>query len=116
MAQSDEDLLGIAGGKYPAQRKATRNSGDLGQLHALLRRGLPDFTHDGIFEAKRFARTIGVSYQAIYKWFDRERISPNRVARIIELSEETTEWPEGFVPLKRDDFWPFMGNADSRAI
>lgn len=78
----------------------TKTPRDLGPLHALLTRGLPDW-----MDAKGFLRThalaayLGISYQALYKIFDRNRISPKRVKALVLLSEGK---------LTLDDFAEFM--------
>ena len=115
-------------GKYPAkpkpkERKIVRNGKQLGKLHALLTHGLPEFVNDGVLDVRRLADEIGdgISYQAIYGWFTRERISARRIIQICQMSrateprnrpkqvfvngELTPEWQ----PLCRDDFWEFMG-------
>jgi hypothetical protein len=124
-----------ASGKYPAKtkkalakgteksKKITRNGKELGKLHALLTNGLPEYVNDGVLDVRRLAEDIGdgISYQAIYSWFTRERISARRIMQICQMSrateprfqpkpyfvngELTPEWR----PLCRDDFWEFMG-------
>ena len=113
----DDDLLGIAGGKYPAKSaKSTRakvNPKDT-ELYALLKMGLPDFVKDGVLQVQTLAKTIGISYQAAYKWFERGTVSPQRITALCDLSESTKAKPFGtkekpWKPLSRNDFWPFMG-------
>jgi hypothetical protein len=81
---------------------------NLGKLHDLLVKGLPDYKYEGGFNAKGVAGDLGISPQAIYKWFERESISPNRIKQLVSLSEKTLNRGENFVALKRDDFWPFI--------
>lgn len=81
---------------------------DLGQLHDMLFTGLPDYRGKRGFNARKLAKDMQVSYQAIYKWFERETIPANRVQRVIELSESSQHRPDDFVPLARDKFWKFL--------
>lgn len=96
----------------------TKPTDTLGGLHELLIRGLPDFVEDGVLNVKsKLAPRIGISYQAVYKWFDRDRISPKRVETLVYLSENSKKKPatmvvdgkkEPWAPLKKEDFWKFM--------
>ena len=105
---SDEEMLGIAGGKYPAKKR--KKHGELGDLYALMRKGLPDFVDDrGKLDVKALAESLGLSYQAVYKWFERDSINPSRVNQVIKLSESSKVSPADSVVLVRDDFWPFVG-------
>lgn len=110
--------LGFDLDKYPKpkRRKAVQQK-DLGKLHALLLRGLPDFVdEDGLLDVRKLSTKVGISYQAIYKWFEREQIGAKRINRIVELSQSTKKRPKPTVvngkkvswsPLQRDDFWEF---------
>lgn len=83
---------------------------DLGKLHALLIKGLPDWVDDkGVLRVYDLAKYCGVSYQAAYKWMERNRISKKRVETFVNLSQTTKNKPEGFVPLNREEFWEFVG-------
>lgn len=73
---------------------------DLGPLYALLLRGLPDWTDEwGRLRTHDLAKYLGISYQALYKSFERERIAPKRVKALIRLSEDR---------LCYEDFLEFM--------
>jgi hypothetical protein len=76
---------------------------DLGPLHALLTRGLPSFVDvTGTLRTPDLAKYLGISYQALYKSFERNRIAPKRAKAIILLSKQ------GPSPLCYDDFVEFM--------
>jgi hypothetical protein len=84
---------------------------DLGKLHALLKRGLPDYVMDNVLDVRGgLADQFGVSYQAMYLWFKRDKIPAKRVDTAIRLSADTVMEPPGFKPLTRDDLWPFVGS------
>lgn len=109
---NEDDMLGIAPGKYPAKKKKknVRRESSMGGLYDLLKRGLPDYVDDGKLLVKPLAERLGISYQAMYKWFERNTISPARIDDVVSLSNESAEkMYSEFVPLCRDDFWPFMG-------
>lgn len=94
-----------------AARKKARKVKDLGRLHALLIRGLPDWIDDdGILMLKEIAKHCGVSPQAAYKWLERESLLPKRIAALVKMSEESRKpFPEGYGPLTKADFWEFLG-------
>ena len=101
--------------------KRPRLNKDLGPLHELLTRGLPEFTDEnGRLDPRQLAVEMGISYQAVYLIFKRGSISKKRIATICYLSHKTKpknrpktmeldgkEMP--WKPLVLDDFWPFMG-------
>lgn len=90
--------------------KQPRKAKDLGKLNNLLIRGLPDWLDDdGILRTYDLAKYLGVSYQAAYKWFDRNRIPPKRIPALLKLSAESKARPEDFQPLTADDFMGFLG-------
>ena len=73
---------------------------DLGPLHALLLKGLPDWVdQNGLLRTYDLAKYLGISYQALYKIFDRNKIAPKRVKALVHLSEGA---------LTLDDFAEFM--------
>ena len=93
--------------RYPA--KKARKSKHLGQLNSLLIRGLPDWVNEeGVLRTYDLAETLNVSYQAAYKWWDRNRLPARRIAALVRLSNETTNRPEGFQPLTFEDFAEFI--------
>lgn len=121
-----------ASGKYPAKPKNLRvhakpetgpkTHPSLGKLHDLLTYGLPEFVNEGVLDVRRLAAALddGISYQAVYKWFERNRIAPRRATQICQMSRATeprfrpaTRFVNGeevsWRPLCRDDFWEFMG-------
>lgn len=110
MKNSNFDDLGLDLDSYPKpKRSKPPKTGDLGRLHALLKRGLPEYVHDDVLDVRKLSSHVGVSYQAMYKWFEREQISSRRVGAIVHLSNKTKNRPLDFEPLVHDDFWEFMG-------
>lgn len=108
--QTDEEILGIAGGKFPAKRKGSDRTKSLGPLYDLLKGGLPQYVNNGSLMVKRIAPKLGISYQAMYGWFERNTVSPARIDDLVALSKEAEDkMYSDFKPLCRDDFWPFMG-------
>ena len=94
-------------GKYP--KKRARKARNLGKLHALLIRGLPDWVDDdGLLRVYDLARYIGCSYQAVYKWLDREKLSGKRIKALVLLSEQTSRGPDGFAPLTYEGLAEFL--------
>lgn len=74
----DRDLLGINDNKYPARR--ARKQKDLGPLHDLLTRGLPEYVDEGgMLDVKRLAIDLSVAYQSVYHIFTRGSISKKRI-------------------------------------
>lgn len=105
MNDSKTDLVALTEGN----RKEPRGGqAGLGELYDLLVRGLPDYQTSRGFEVRRLAADLDVSYQALYKWFQRESISPRRIMKLVELSHNSKRKLYGFIPLEFDDFWPFM--------
>lgn len=93
-----------------AAPKNPRKAKDLGKLNNLLIRGLPDWLDsEGVLRTYDLAEYLGVSYQAAYKWFDRDRIPPKRIPALLKLSAESKVRPEDFRPLTADDFMGFLG-------
>lgn len=98
------------------RRKRARKARDLGPLHAMVARGLPDWIdEDGLLMSYDIAEYLGISYQALYKIFSKNRISAKRVAAIVKLSQESVkpfqvnpETGEPYEALTNDDFWEFM--------
>lgn len=73
---------------------------NLGPLHALILKGLPDWVDEkGFLRTYDLATYLGISYQALYKIFERKKISPKRVKALVVLSS-------GKMTL--DDFAEFM--------
>lgn len=90
--------------------KQPRKVKDLGKLNSLLIRGLPDWLdEDGILRTYDLAQHLGVSYQALYKIYERNRIPPKRIPALVKLSAESKAQVEGFEPLTADDFLEFLG-------
>lgn len=101
---TENDLLGA---QTPIGKRA-RKVRDLGPLHALLIRGLPDWVEaDGMLRTYDLSRHLGITYQALYKIFERDRIAPKRITAIIRLSEATKSSGE-FTPLTYQDFLDFL--------
>lgn len=81
----------------------------LGPLHDLLTRGLPDLVKEnGILDTEALAHRMGISFQAVYKWYTRNQLPSKRLQRIIDISKSQTKKPKDFKVLKRDDFWEFI--------
>lgn len=78
---------------------------ELGPLHGLLMRGLPDW-HDeqGRLRTYDLAKHIGISHQAMYRAYQVNRLSTRRIKEMIALSEASENRSEGFEPLSFDDF------------
>lgn len=94
--------------RKPRPKKPKARTEYLGKLHILLTKGLPDMVDEqGILDTRALAKYLGISYQALYKWFEREQIPPKRIGGILVLSKKQKKH-EGFSPLVRDDFWEFM--------
>lgn len=73
---------------------------DLGPLHALIKSGLPNWVDNtGFLRTYDLAEYLGISYQALYKIFDRNKIAPKRVKALVLLSDGK---------LKLEDFAEFM--------
>lgn len=97
-----------------------RKTKDLGPLHDLLKRGLPEYVdEDGVLNVSRIAEQLGISKTAVYHFFSRKSISKKRIAAVCYLSKKTkpAHRPETMVvngkevpwaPLVLDDFWPFI--------
>lgn len=87
-----------------------RKARDLGPLNALLIRGLPDWVdEDGLLMSYEVASYLGISYQALYKIYKRERIPPKRINALINLSAQSKKGGKDFVPLTHEDFAEFLG-------
>ena len=73
---------------------------DLGALHALIKGQLPDWVDEtGFLRTYDLAAYLGISYQALYKIFDRNKIAPKRAKALVLLSEGR---------LTLEDFAEFM--------
>ena len=102
------DLEPVDDGR-PARKRA-RKARDLGKLHALLIRGLPDWIDDdGLLRVYDLAKYLGISYQALYAQLSRARISPKRINAVIRLSEQSKKGDLDFTPLTHSDFAEFLG-------
>lgn len=113
MANTDYELLGIEEPKTRKPKKAK----ELGPLHDLLMRGLPDYMNGEMFDTHKLARTMKVTRAAIYKWFEKNQVPSKRAAEFIRLSEATKNKPKTmqvggrevkWTPLNREDFWEFI--------
>lgn len=81
----------------------------LGKLHELLSKGLPDLIdQNGILDVKKLAGHLGISFQAVYKFFKNDQIPTKRIPTILALSKTQKKGGENFKPLVRDDFWEFL--------
>ena len=94
-------------GKYP--KKRARKARNLGKLHALLIRGLPDWVdEEGVLRTYDLARYLAISYQALYKIYERDKLSGKRLKALVHLSEQTVNRPEGFEPLTYEQLAEFL--------
>ena len=83
---------------------------DLGPLHKLLVRGLPDWVDDeGYLRVYDLAERLAVSYQSLYAMMARARISPKRINGLVALSESSVKGDLDFAPLTHADFAEFFG-------
>lgn len=83
---------------------------DLGALNKLLIKGLPDWVDEnGALRTYDLANYLGISYQALYNIYSRNRIPPKRIPALVKLSAESENHPEGFKPLTANDFMEFLG-------
>lgn len=83
---------------------------DLGPLHALLIRGLPEWVNEeGVLRTYDLAEELGMSYQALYAIYSRGKLPGRRIAALVELSRATENAPENFKPLSYEDFAEFLG-------
>lgn len=58
------------------------------ELYKVLMEGLPEFQsprRKDVLDCYKLAETLGISYQAIYKWFERGAVPPKRVNTLIGL-------------------------------
>lgn len=96
--------------EMPPTTKQPRKVKDLGSLNKLLIRGLPDWLDaDGVLLTYDLAQHLNISYQALYKIYERNRIPPKRIPALVKLSAESKARPEGFEPLTAADFMEFLG-------
>ena len=112
-----DDEFGLDTEHYPKKRRGKpARAKDLGPLHKLLTRGLPDFIDEnGVLDVRKLAIPVGISFQALYKWFENNQVSAKRLETILHLSANTKKVPAPasnggveWVPLVRDDFWEFL--------
>lgn len=102
--------------------KTAAELNNLGELHALMKRGLPEYIDkNGFLDARKLAIEMQITYQALYAIFRRGTIQRRRIETACFLSEKTKKKNRPAVmtdkdgkevpwrPLVLDDFWPFMG-------
>lgn len=106
---SDSDF-GLEPRRPKPKRNKTRRTEYLGGLHKLLTRGIPDLVDAaGVLDTRVLAKEVGVSYQAVYKWFERNQVPSKRIKTLIRLSKSTKKKPRtDWTPITRDDFWEFL--------
>lgn len=81
----------------------------LGDLHVMLTKGLPDLVDDqGVLNVKRLSERLGISFQAVYKFFKNDKIPAKRIPMIIALSKAQKTGGKDFKPLVRDDLLRFL--------
>ena len=83
-------------------------------LHKLLLRAVPENEH-GNKTILHLAKLMGINRWSINKWVRKDRINPERVVQIVEISR-ITGYDENGDPIlgeprvSRDDFDPFVYN------
>jgi hypothetical protein len=108
-----DEFLGASDNGYPAPKTKKARKAKALTLEQVLYNGLPHYRMEYrgylILDSKRLARDMGISYQALYQWFVRNRVSAKRAKQLIAISEKyQRKFPrEEFTPLTRDDFWEF---------
>lgn len=81
---------------------------DLGPLHNMLARGLPDWCDGaGNIMSRSLASHLGISYQALYKIYHRNRMPANHIKTLIALSAKTRS--PSHKCLAYEDFAAFLG-------
>lgn len=84
------------------------NVGNLGRLHQLPTRGLPDWCEaDGRLNVQALAAELKMSDKALYAQFKRTRVSAKRINAFIALSKATA-LQKDFAPLTHSDFAEFL--------
>lgn len=110
MAFNIDEMLGEDDGK-PKPRRPPRR--DLGALHTVLTRGLPDLCDDNVCNLHKLASSLHLTYQAVYKWMrpnHRHQLPANQIERIVALSKNQTSGKRNFKPLEISDLWPFVSS------
>jgi len=85
-----------------------------GGLHRLLLRAVPENSH-GNKTVLHLAELMGINRWSINKWVRKDRISPERVMQVVEISK-ITGYAKGGKPIlgqprvTRDEFDPFVYN------
>lgn len=69
--------------------KGRSRPGSLGALYDVLDEAFPGYrTQLGHLSVRQLAIELGVSTQAVYKWFDKESLARNKVKPLIDLSKK----------------------------
>lgn len=85
--------------------KERSRPGSLGDLYDVLDDALPGYRTDlGHLSVRKLANALGVSTQAVYKWFNKEALPKDKVNPLIELSGSGSR-SKG---LTLDDLVPFV--------
>lgn len=92
----------------PGQPRKSR-----GPLHDRMSQFLPDFVDEGenCCNLQRLAIALEMTPQGVYKIFRpgrTNRVSPNVVDLLVELSSLTKKRSPGFRPATVQDFWDFV--------
>lgn len=101
------DEFGLDDEVYPAKpkKKAKKET-----LEEVLFRGLPhyrkEWKNELILDCYKIAADLDVSYQAFYKWLERNKFPGKRANQVIELSQKHVA--RGFVALTKNELWDFI--------
>jgi hypothetical protein len=109
-----DDLLGDEDtGRPDTNNRRNKARKSLGPLHDLLTERLPDLRHPayGVCDLHELAKLRGMSFQGVYKWFrpnHPNKLPVGQVDFLVDLSARQKDVGDDFVPLSRDDLWPFV--------
>lgn len=85
--------------------KERSRPGSLGDLYDVIDEAFPGYrTELGHLSVRELAAALGVSTQAVYKWFAKDSLSAKKVKPLIELSKTQ----DGARNLTIDDLMPFV--------
>ena len=61
------------------------------RLYAALHDGLPGYRsrRPNVLAVRKLAKDLSMSYQAIYRWFDRGRLPRHQIKRLVALESST---------------------------
>lgn len=84
-----------------------------GPLHDVFTRSFPDLVNprSGLCDIKKLAKSLGMTYQGVYKWMsprNKNKLPARQIKRLVELSQKQVTGGEDFVPATNEDFLPFV--------